>query len=164
MEASVRKSHRAFSDEPGFSVLMATSMSCTKFGGTFSRPRQTSPNSPPPIYPAQKNVQNFGNTQHGKMGVKSVFFFFFLTDNRFDCYVAGVNFAGKFTDCLVWILVGVRIDVAAAGAKQWRCHCVCVNIGRTEPIKLSRGDDIASSCFFFIIFCLKCKSVCVYAT
>lgn len=27
---------------------MATSMSCTKFGGTLSRPRHTSPNSPPP--------------------------------------------------------------------------------------------------------------------
>ena len=47
MEASVRKSVLALSLEPGLSVLMATSMSCRSCW--LSRPRHTSPNSPPPM-------------------------------------------------------------------------------------------------------------------
>ena len=52
MEASVRKSILALSVEPGFSVLMATSMSglpVTARSGRLRRPRHTSPNSPPPM-------------------------------------------------------------------------------------------------------------------
>ena len=47
IEASVKKSVLALSLEPGFRVLMATNMSC--LSGWLKRPRQTSPNSPPPI-------------------------------------------------------------------------------------------------------------------
>lgn len=47
IEASVRKSNRGFSAVVGFNVLIATVTS--DFPGIFSFPRQTSPNSPPPI-------------------------------------------------------------------------------------------------------------------
>lgn len=48
IDASVKKSLRALSAEPGFRVLMATSISVRPSGGNFSLPRHTSPNSPPP--------------------------------------------------------------------------------------------------------------------
>lgn len=48
IDASVKKSLRALSAEPGFRVLMATSISVRPSGGNFSLPLHTSPNSPPP--------------------------------------------------------------------------------------------------------------------
>jgi hypothetical protein len=48
IDASVKKSLRALSELPGFSVLIATSTSTEGDPRTFNLPLHTSPNSPPP--------------------------------------------------------------------------------------------------------------------
>lgn len=101
--------------------MIATSISCTKFGGIFKRPRQTSPNSPPPVQFYEKpeklnylliNSQSLVNYCRNLL----------LTNNCFNCYITCINFSCKFTNCLVWILIGVRINIASAGTKQWCSH------------------------------------------
>lgn len=44
-----------------------------------------------------------------------------LTDDRFDCDIAGIDFTGKFTYCLIWIFVRMWINIWSTGAKQ-RCR------------------------------------------
>lgn len=122
IDASVRKSQRAFSDEPGFSVLMATSMSCTKFGGIFKRPRHTSPNSPPP----ENNQPRDGCCSRCKLAdafrARTFVHAATHTDYCFNGDVAGVDFARKFANGLVRVFIGVRVNVRTARAKQRGRH------------------------------------------
>lgn len=117
MEASVRKSHLDFSLDPGLSVLIATSISCMKFGGTFKRPRQTSPNSPPPGKYFCLNILKVAQAT--------------LTDYCFYRDVAGVNFSRELADRLVGVFVVVWIDVSrAVGTEERRRHCKIVATSR----------------------------------
>lgn len=148
----MRKSQRAFSEEPGLSVLMATSMSWTNCGGTFSRPRHTSPNSPPP---------SKGRGGGGEFNI--IFFslkrkqFFTHTDDRLDRDVAGVDFARKLANRLVRILVGVRIDVAAAGAEQRCGHWKMISNTRTIVV----GTEAYGVCVNVRLCVVLCVRLCV---
>lgn len=91
-----------------------------------------------------------------------------LTYNGFDGYVGSVNLASKLTNSLVWIFVGVRVDVCARIGCSNLCEQGCCHY-ETDTLHANHNAHLAlfdvshfSELNKTLIFIFKIRTVYIF--